>query len=224
MNMLQLKNTKVELDKQLILSLDKIQLPYGQFNVLAGPSGSGKSTFLHLISGQLTPIEGVVQWKENRLDSLNESTCCHWRNQEVGFIFQDFNLIPFLSALENVILQHSFSNWRIGSEVRQQAIALLSQFGIKDVHKNINQFSRGEKQRIALARALSGNPSIILADEPTASLDKENAKFVIAQLKLQATQGKFVLVVSHDPLVIEQADQTVYLERGVIQHESMDAA
>lgn len=222
--MLQLNNSKVELDKQLILSLDKIQLPYGQFNVLAGPSGSGKSTFLHLISGQLTPTQGSVQWKENRLDRLSERTCCHWRNQEVGFIFQDFNLIPSLSALENVILQHSFSNWRIGKDIRHHAMALLAQFGIKEVHKNINQFSRGEKQRIALARALSGNPSIILADEPTASLDKENAMFVIEQLKLQAAQGKFVLAVSHDPLVIEQADQTVYLERGAIQHESMDAA
>ena len=222
--MLQLKESEVELDKQLILSVDEITLPYKQFNVLTGPSGAGKSTFLHLISGQLKATKGTVQWKEQCLDKLNDNACSRWRNQEVGFIFQDFHLIPSLSALENVIIQHSFSNWRISNTLRQQAAALLKQFGITDVNKNISHFSRGEKQRIALARALSGNPSIILADEPTASLDKENAEFVIAELKAQAEQGKFVLAVSHDPLVIEHADQTVYLERGVVQHESMDPA
>lgn len=222
--MLTLTNSNVELDKQLILSLDEIKLAYGQFNVLAGPSGAGKSTFLHLISGQLKATQGNINWKDLVLDQLSDNDCSRWRNQEVGFIFQDFYLIPSLTALENVILQHSFSHWRISTVLRQQAITLLNQFGITNINKNINQFSRGEKQRIALARALSGNPSIILADEPTASLDKENAKFVIEQLKQQAQLGKFVLAVSHDPLVIEQADQTVYLERGVIQHESTDAA
>ncbi|MFT6924844.1 MAG: putative ABC transport system ATP-binding protein [Psychromonas sp.] len=222
--MLKLTDAKVELDKQLILSLDEIELAYGQFNVLAGPSGAGKSTFLHLISGQLKAKQGCIHWKDQALEQLSDNDCSRWRNQEVGFIFQDFYLIPSLSALENVILQHSFSNWRTSTTLKQQAIALLKQFGITNINKNINQFSRGEKQRISLARALSGNPSIILADEPTASLDKENAKFVIEQLKEQAQRGKFVLAVSHDPLVIEQADQTVYLERGVIQHESTDAA
>lgn len=222
--MLQLKNASVTLDKQLILSLDNVALPYGQLNVLAGPSGAGKSTFLHTISGQLKPTQGDVYWKDFSLEGLNESARSRWRSQNIGFIFQDFNLIPSLSALDNVLLQHSFSHWRISDDVRQQALALLEQFGVPNVHKNISQFSRGEKQRIALARALVGHPEIILADEPTASLDQENADFVIQQLKAQAALGKFVLVVSHDPLVINQAAYTVYLERGVIQHESMDAA
>lgn len=222
--MLQLKNIRVELDKQQILSLDDVTLPYGQFNVLAGPSGAGKSTFLHTISGQLLPTQGTVHWQDLLLVERNESARSRWRSQHIGFIFQDFNLIPSLSALDNVMLQHSFSHWRISDDVRQQALALLEQFGVPNVHKNIRQFSRGEKQRIALARALAGHPEIILADEPTASLDKENANFVIQQLKTQAALGKFVLVVSHDPLVIAHADQTLYLERGVIQDESMDAA
>jgi len=222
--MLKLNHSQVELDKQLILSIDNITLSYGQFNVLAGPSGAGKSTFLHLISGQLKATRGSIHWQDKGLDSLSDNDCSRWRNQEVGFIFQDFYLIPSLSALENVILQHSFSHWRISTALREQATTLLNQFGITDIHKNINQFSRGEKQRIALARAFSGDPSIILADEPTASLDKDNAKFVIEQLKQQAKQGKFVLAVSHDPLVIAQADHTVYLERGIIQYESTDAA
>ncbi|WP_051997749.1 ABC transporter ATP-binding protein [Marinomonas profundimaris] len=222
--MLQLKNASVTLDKQLILSLDNVALPYGQLNVLAGPSGAGKSTFLHTISGQLKPTQGEVYWKDFSLEGLNESARSRWRSQNIGFIFQDFNLIPSLSALDNVLLQHSFSHWRISDDVRQLALALLEQFGVPNVHKNISQFSRGEKQRIALARALVGHPEIILADEPTASLDQENADFVIQQLKAQAALGKFVLVVSHDPLVINQAAYTVYLERGVIQHESMDAA
>ncbi|ETI60734.1 ABC transporter ATP-binding protein [Marinomonas profundimaris] len=224
MIMLQLKNASVTLDKQLILSLDNVALPYGQLNVLAGPSGAGKSTFLHTISGQLKPTQGEVYWKDFSLEGLNESARSRWRSQNIGFIFQDFNLIPSLSALDNVLLQHSFSHWRISDDVRQLALALLEQFGVPNVHKNISQFSRGEKQRIALARALVGHPEIILADEPTASLDQENADFVIQQLKAQAALGKFVLVVSHDPLVINQAAYTVYLERGVIQHESMDAA
>ncbi|MBJ7539365.1 ABC transporter ATP-binding protein [Marinomonas transparens] len=222
--MLTLSNITVELDKQPILSLGDIALPYGQLNVLAGPSGAGKSTFLHTVSGQLKLTQGLVHWQGQSLFDLNESARSQWRSKNVGFIFQDFHLIPSLSALDNVILQHSFSHWRIPNELRQQALVLLKQFGVKDVHKNIGQFSRGEKQRIALARALSGSPAIILADEPTASLDKENAEFVIQQLKAQADLGKFVLAVSHDPLVIGQASQILYLERGVIQDESMDAA
>lgn len=222
--MLTLTNTQVQLDNQLILSVDNVTLAYGQFNVLAGPSGAGKSTFLHTVSGQLAPTQGKVHWRDNALFDLNESARSQWRSKNVGFIFQDFYLIPSLSALDNVLLQHSFSHWRIPSETRQQALTLLKQFGIQNVHKNINQFSRGEKQRIALARALSGDPDIILADEPTASLDKENAEFVIQQLQAQAALGKFVLAVSHDPLVISQAAQALHLQRGVIQHESMDVA
>jgi len=101
--MLKLNHSQVELDKQLILSIDNITLSYGQFNVLAGPSGAGKSTFLHLISGQLKATRGSIHWQDKGLDSLSDNDCSRWRNQEVGFIFQDFYLIPSLSALENVI-------------------------------------------------------------------------------------------------------------------------
>ncbi|MEI6896589.1 MAG: ATP-binding cassette domain-containing protein [Psychromonas sp.] len=222
--MLTVANAKAKYDKQLILSIDKAELPYGQFNVLTGPSGAGKSTFLHMISGQLKPTQGQVHWQKQALYTLSESARSHWRNKNIGFIFQDFHLLPSLSALDNILLPHSFSHYTIPHELRQQALALLDSFAIQDVHKNINKFSRGERQRIALARAFIGSPEIILADEPTASLDKENAQFVIEQIKAQATLGKFVLTVSHDPLIIKQADHILNLHRGVIQHESMDAA
>lgn len=222
--MLTVTNINTELDKQKILSIDKAELAYGQFNVLTGPSGAGKSTFLHTISGQLKPTQGHVFWQQQDLYDLPESARSHWRSKKVGFIFQDFYLLPSLSALDNVLLPYSFCRYSIPRQLRQQALALLKSFDIQNVHKNINQFSRGEKQRIALARALTGDPEIILADEPTASLDKESAQFVIEQIKTQAALGKFVLTVSHDPLIINQADHTLNLQRGVIQDESMDVA
>ena len=215
--MLTVSNIIAEHDKQLILSIDNATLSYGQFNVLTGPSGAGKSTFLQTISGQLIPAKGQICWQQHTLYDLSESARSHWRNKNIGFIFQDFHLLPSLSALDNVLLPYSFSHYSMPATLREQALMLLDDFNIQHVHKNINKFSRGEKQRIALARAFIGDPDIILADEPTASLDKENAQFVIEQLKAKAASGKFVLVVSHDPLIINQAEQVLTLNRGVIQ-------
>lgn len=183
--------------------------------VFTGPSGSGKTTLLYVLSGILRPTHGAVVWGETDLARLNEGGRDKWRRANAGFVFQDFNLLPNMSALANVTVATTFGG--AGKPDSERAATLLRDFGISDQRRNVETFSRGEQQRIALARALLFDPPVLFADEPTASLDAENATTVGGHLANVAKAGKTVIAVSHDPNLIGKADRVVRLGQGRIE-------
>lgn len=197
------------------LAIDDWQLAAGAVVGLRGPSGAGKSTLLNVLSGLLLPQQGSVSWQGQEITRLGEGERDRWRRNQIGFIFQDFHLIPELSALENVLQPARFDHWRCPPELRRRARELLSQCGIPRAHQLANSLSRGQQQRVAIARALVKNPPILLADEPTASLDRASADAVI-ELLLDAAQeaGKSLIVVSHDEVLLQQLDSQYELREG----------
>jgi len=189
------------------LQIESFQIEAGRCVGVRGPSGAGKSTFLNLISGLLRPTRGSVWWGEQDLTRLNESDRDRWRRQHVGFVFQDFHLITELSALENVLLPVRFDHWRCPPAQRQIALGLLEQVGLPNPDQSAATLSRGQKQRVAVARALLNDPPILLADEPTASLDAESAAAVINLLTQSARdRGRTLIGVSHDEAFLNTLD------------------
>jgi putative ABC transport system ATP-binding protein len=184
---------------------------------ISGPSGSGKTTLLHVLAGLLTPSSGQVRWGEDDLVMLGEGARDRWRRGHVGLVFQDFHLIPELSARDNVLLPLWFGGWRAGADMIGRATALLTQVGLPDPQRRAAVLSRGEQQRVAIARALLGRPAILLADEPTASLDAETGA-VVANLLTQAARetGATLIVVSHDPSLLARMDLVRRMEKGVL--------
>jgi ABC-type lipoprotein export system ATPase subunit len=168
---------------------------------ISGPSGSGKSTLLHVLAGLLPPQSGTVTICDTNLASLSESQMDHFRAGHIGYIFQDFNLLQGYSAIENVLLGMTFS--RVKHD-RHVAAALLDRVGLSHrVKHRPGQLSIGERQRVAIARALAGKPQLILADEPTGSLDPVHAGEVVKMLKEAcAENGCALIVVSHDPSIV----------------------
>lgn len=190
----------------------------GEFVALVGPSGSGKSTVLSLIGGLDRPTSGQVWINGTELSASDERTLTRHRRQHVGFVFQSFNLLPRLTAEENVALPLMFSGVT-EKERRARARALLEQVGLgpRLTHRP-TQLSGGEQQRVAIARALVGQPALLLADEPTGNLDTTTGAEIMALLKeLNQEQGLTLLVVTHDPEVAAFADRVVKLRDGRIQ-------
>ena len=201
------------------LSLARLDLRAGTSLAVVGPSGCGKSTLLHVLSGLLPPAKGRVAWNGQDLYSLGEAQRDAWRRASVGFIFQDFELLSELTALENVLLPASFVRIATPVSLRDRASSLLSDFGVPDRRGPVGAFSRGERQRVALARALLFDPPIILADEPTASLDAAAATHVIDVLAgLSGTEGRTLVVATHDPALMQRLDARLVLS----QHPSAD--
>jgi putative ABC transport system ATP-binding protein len=183
----------------------------GTFTAITGPSGSGKTSFLHALSGIINPEKGSVEWQGRNVTSLSTGQRDGWRRQTVGYVFQDFQLVPELSPFANVSLPGTFSNRRAPSgSVRK----LLTEFGLPIDRARTSQLSRGEQQRVAFARALYFDPPIILADEPTASLDADNSALVIGRLQALAKVGKVVIAVSHDADLIKACDFNLRFSRG----------
>jgi len=189
-------------------------------SLVTGPSGSGKTTLLSLLGCLLSPDEGKVFVDGALVNSLSENEKTDLRRRKIGFVFQAFRLLHSLSAIDNVALGLEIRN---GKQPDQIAAArdLLGQFGLAEkANHEPNDLSPGEKQRVAVARALAGNPSILLADEPTASLDAAAGKNICQILRNQVEQnGKTVVVVSHDPRWQEYADRTIVLGDGQIKQE-----
>jgi len=199
--------------KRAILTIDDLIFRPGELTVVAGPSGSGKSTLLNVISG-ITPVtSGSVSAFGETVTALRESRRDAWRRRTVGMVFQDFNLIGELSPLDNIRLPLSF-----GKSARSaiDVGSLMQRLGIPSDRTTVSRMSRGEQQRVAIARALLFDPPIILADEPTASLDTKNGAFVIDALIREAAKGKTVIAVSHDPEFAARAATTIYLDHGRI--------
>lgn len=189
----------------------------GDIQLLMGPSGSGKTTLLSILAGLLTPTDGVVHLLGEDITKLSKRQLADFRLQNIGFVFQGFNLFPALTALENVEVALKLKGIK-GATARREALSLLEQVGLAQKAKSRPQdLSGGQKQRVAIARALAGNPKLIMADEPTAALDSHNGQAVIQLLRnLAKESGRTVLMVTHDPRIVDVADHVAYLEDGMV--------
>jgi putative ABC transport system ATP-binding protein len=180
-----------------------------------GPSGSGKSTLLHLIAGIDSPTQGRLLVLGSDIATFGEKQKAHWRSESIGFIFQTFNLIPVLTAFENVELPLLLTKLS-KTQRREHAKTALEIVGLSDrLDHYPRQLSGGQEQRVAIARAIVTDPAIILADEPTGDLDAASAKDVLTILsKLNEQFGKTIVMVTHDPHAAQFAHKTLYLEKG----------
>jgi putative ABC transport system ATP-binding protein len=203
--------------KEPLTVLDKLNLevPAGQFVALMGPSGSGKSTLLNLIAGLDRPSQGSVQVGSASVSSMADSELAKWRSQNVGFIFQTYNLMPVLSAIENVELPLLLTKLP-GAERKKRALIALRVVGLEDRGTHYpRQLSGGQEQRVAIARAIVNDPSLIVADEPTGDLDRQSADDILTLLtKLNTEFGKTIVMVTHDPAAAERASITRRLNKG----------
>jgi len=200
-----------------VTALNRISLDIrtGEFLALMGPSGSGKSTLLHIIAGVDRPTSGECRVQDVDVTKLNESELADWRNRNVGFVFQTFNLIPVLTAFENVELPLLLTRLS-GSERRKHVTTALELVGLADRRRHLpKQLSGGQEQRVAIARALVTDPGLIVADEPTGNLDSHSAQEVLAILQsLSRNMGKTVILVTHDPKAAAFGSRTIHLEKG----------
>lgn len=194
-----------------------MKIERGEMVGIIGPSGSGKSTLLGIIGGLDTPTEGHVFIDGVDVSRMREDKLTEIRNEKIGFIFQFFNLIPTLTALENVALPIQFAR-RPQFNANVRARELLKLLGLADrTHHLPSQLSGGQQQRVAIARALANNPPLLLADEPTGNLDTESGEIVLAALReIQQTSGATVVLVTHDRDLADRADRTITLVDGQI--------
>lgn len=194
-----------------------LSIPKGMIQFLMGPSGSGKTTLLSVVGGLLTPTTGKVYLLGEEINSLSSSQLARFRLHNIGFVFQDFNLFPELTAVKNVEVALNLLGIS-GKTARSQALQLLERVGLLNQAKlKPRQLSGGQQQRVAIARALAGQPQLIMADEPTATLDSHSGRNVMDILStLAREQGCTVLMVTHDPRIVDIADRIAYLEDGEI--------
>jgi putative ABC transport system ATP-binding protein len=195
-----------------------LEVPDGSFEALMGPSGSGKSTILNLIAGLDQPTEGVVEVAGETISGFSESRLAKWRANTIGFVFQSFQLIPVLTAQQNVELPLILTNLS-RSERRKRAATALRVVGLEDRASHYpRQLSGGQEQRVAIARAFVNDPKIIVADEPTGDLDRQSADDILNLLvRLNGEFGKTIMMVTHDPAAAERAGITRRLDKGVLK-------
>ncbi|HKW40411.1 MAG TPA: ABC transporter ATP-binding protein [Gemmatimonadales bacterium] len=195
-----------------------LEVPEGEFLGLMGPSGSGKTTLLNLIAGIDRPDSGTVSVAGTDVAKLNESQLARWRATHIGFVFQFYNLIPVLTAFENVelpLLLTSLSK----SERRKHVDTALALVGLSDrTHHYPRQLSGGQEQRVAIARAIATDPTILVADEPTGDLDRKSAEEILTLLeRLNKEFKKTIVMVTHDPHAAERAHTVRHLDKGELQ-------
>jgi putative ABC transport system ATP-binding protein len=206
-------------DAESIVVLDglSLQVPEGEFVALMGPSGSGKTTLLNLIAGIDRPTSGKVIVAGTDLGSLSEGQLAKWRSRNVGFIFQFYNLIPVLTAVENVELPLLLTRLS-RKERRERALTALKVVGLADRARHYpRQLSGGQEQRVAIARAIVADPAVLVADEPTGDLDARSAEEILNLL--QTLNGEFkktIVMVTHDPRAAARAHVERHLEKGVL--------
>lgn len=191
-----------------------LEIRAGEFVALMGPSGSGKSTLMHLLGALDQPSEGEVRFENEEISRLDENQLAELRGRKVGFIFQTFNLVPTLTALENVELPMIFQNVSRANR-RSRAQTLLERVSLGErLHHQPSQLSGGEQQRVAIARALANHPEIILADEPTGNLDTESGEKILRLLKDLNAEGKTIVLVTHNPEAAAYASRIIRLKDG----------
>ncbi|MEK5431757.1 ABC transporter ATP-binding protein [Lysinibacillus sp. FSL R7-0073] len=205
-----------------ILALDNISLTVeqGEFIAVIGPSGSGKSTFLAIAGALLQSSEGEVILNGKSLNQLNQKNLAQLRLDEIGFILQTSNLVPYLNVLEQLLVVKRMSG-KLLKQDKEYAKELLQSLGLAEkLNKLPEQLSGGERQRTAIARAFINSPSIILADEPTASLDSKRAHEVVQLISIQAkTRNKAAIMVTHDERMLEYCDKVYRMEDGRLKHD-----
>jgi putative ABC transport system ATP-binding protein len=192
-----------------------LEILAGSYEALMGPSGSGKTTLLNLIAGLDRPTSGSVEVSGKRLDGMGEGALAKWRSSTIGFVFQSFNLLPVLTALENVELPLLLTSLA-SAERKKRAQTALRVVGLEDRMQHYpRQLSGGQEQRVAIARAIVNDPTIIVADEPTGDLDRKSADDVLGLLgKLNTELGKTILMVTHDPAAADRAKIIRRLDKG----------
>ena len=203
--------------KLTVLDGLSLQVSEGEFVALMGPSGSGKTTLLNLIAGIDRPTSGSLNIAGTELSRLSEGELAKWRSRSVGFIFQFYNLIPVLSALENVALPLLLTNLS-AKQRKERAMVALKVVGLEDRSKHYpRQLSGGQEQRVAIARAIVTDPKILVADEPTGDLDAKSAEEILGLMEvLNRDFQKTILMVTHDPRAAAKAHVQHHLEKGVL--------
>ena len=197
-----------------------VEIPVHTFTVVMGPSGSGKSSLLYLLGGLDRPTAGEITVNGERLDQMDENALALFRRKTMGFIFQSFNLVSNMSALENVAFPMQFAGIP-ASQRNERSKKLLEQVGLADrSHHTPSELSGGQQQRVAVARALVNDPSLILADEPTGNLDSQSGVAVMQLLSDLHRSGRTVLVVTHDPRMTRFATHKIFLLDGRIVSEA----
>ena len=198
-----------------------LEIPKGDFLALMGPSGSGKSTLLNLIGGLDQPTSGAITVAGHDISKLHESELSRWRADNVGFVFQMYNLLPVLSAERNVELPLLLTKLS-ASERRQRTQAALQLVGLADRAKHKpRELSGGQEQRVGIARAIVSDPALLLCDEPTGDLDRKAGDEILDLLQaLNQQQGKTIIMVTHDPRAAERAKRVLHLEKGQLVREA----
>lgn len=196
-----------------------VQIERGKFTAIVGRSGSGKSTLLHLIGGLDRPDSGKVMIEDKDIFSLKDDKLAQFRRKKIGFIFQDYNLVPSLNVWENVVLPLGLDNRKVSSAEVEN---ILDKIGLLDKKNRLpNALSGGQKQRVAIARALVSKPAIILADEPTGNLDSQTELEVMGTLKqCVADFGQTLVMITHDENIAQMADVVIVIEDGKVVSQS----
>lgn len=205
----------------LLNALDDVTLNIdeGEFVAIVGPSGSGKSTLMNILGCLDTPTRGKYHFEGKDVSKLNDNELAAIRNRRIGFIFQNFNLLPKLTALENVELPLMYAG-KSSAYRRKRAMELLEAVGLEHrMHHKPKELSGGQQQRVAIARALSADPPIILGDEPTGNLDTKSGREVLEILKKLNTDGKTVILITHDLNIARQAQRNVHIQDGKIEKD-----
>ncbi|HLD16488.1 MAG TPA: ABC transporter ATP-binding protein [Coxiellaceae bacterium] len=210
----------------LVYALNRINLTIqaNEYVAILGPSGSGKSTLMNIIGCLDTPSEGEYWLNGQEVSHLNRRALAHIRNREIGFVFQSFNLLEYVSSLENVALPLVYQG--VGrAERHERAKQLLTQLGLSDrLDHRPNELSGGQRQRVAIARALATQPTIILADEPTGNLDSRSGQEVIEIFESLHTQGKTLILVTHDTTLAKRASRIIQMRDGSIVSQNRENA
>lgn len=204
------------------IALDQVSLTVdkGEFVAIIGPSGSGKSTFLSIAGALLKPTDGEVFIKDKAISSLNEKELAHVRLEQIGFILQTANLIPYLTVLDQLLVVVKMKG-AITEEMKKIATELLEDLGLgMKLKKYPNELSGGERQRVAIARSFVNNPDIILADEPTANLDTARAHEVVQLIAKEVkSRNKAAIMVTHDERMLKYCDRVYRIEDGILKEE-----
>jgi putative ABC transport system ATP-binding protein len=203
-----------------ILKEISLQVHEGEFVSIVGPSGSGKSTLLNMVAGIDRPSDGEVMVVGHPVHEMSENALAHWRGENVGIVFQFFQMLPALTLLKNVILPMDLAGKYKPRERRERAMHLLDMVGLADqAHKLPGMVSGGQQQRAAIARALANDPPLLVADEPTGNLDSASSRMVFDLFARLVAEGKTVLMVTHDKELAQQVPRKIEIMDGHIAHD-----